>query len=141
MYLNGKGIPKNITKAIELYTLAAEKKSCTALTNLLDIYEEGKEVPKDLDKACHCCYLLIELSDNKKYSQKLSRIILLSRTVNWRPEYHKYWKYEMGLNKSIVYLLLVSKFKKESTFEQTKTFIKGIMMKIIQFLCHIKQIN
>ena len=50
-YVNGKGEPKDITKAIYWLTLAAEKGNRGAQAQLGDIYQEGEGVPQNVAKA------------------------------------------------------------------------------------------
>ncbi len=49
-YANGKGVSKNLKKAVRLYTLAANQGDVTAQTNLGYYYENGG-LPKDPGKA------------------------------------------------------------------------------------------
>jgi len=46
-----RGVPKDLTKAIELYTLSANQGNSRAQCNLGVCYENGYGVPKDLTKA------------------------------------------------------------------------------------------
>jgi TPR repeat protein len=52
-YVNGKGEPKDITKAVYWLTLAADKGNRGAQAQLGDLYQEGDGVPQDLAKAFH----------------------------------------------------------------------------------------
>lgn len=51
MYIQGKGVPQDYTKAIELYTKAANQKHAEAQFNLGIMYFNGKGIPTDKDKA------------------------------------------------------------------------------------------
>jgi len=50
-YENGKGVPQDEKKAIELYQRASDMKNANALVHLGDFYENGKGVPQNLEKA------------------------------------------------------------------------------------------
>ena len=50
-YVNGKGEPKNIQKAIYWLTLAADKGNRGAQAQLGDLYQEGDGVPQNITKA------------------------------------------------------------------------------------------
>ena len=72
----------------------------------------------------------------KKYFLK----ILQKKKVNWREEYHIYWKSENDLNQQILLILLASKFRKQSNDQLiSSVLVKGIAMKTIKFICHQKQ--
>ena len=49
-YVNGKGEPKDITKAIYWLTLAAEKGNRGAQAQLGDVYQEGNGVAQNVGK-------------------------------------------------------------------------------------------
>ncbi len=51
MYYHGKGVPKDLAKAVEWYQKAAAQGNADAQRNLGSMYNHGKGVPKDLAKA------------------------------------------------------------------------------------------
>jgi TPR repeat protein len=51
MFENALGVRKNIEKAIDYYKSSAEKKNFNSAVQLGVLYNEGKEVEKDIDKA------------------------------------------------------------------------------------------
>jgi TPR repeat protein len=62
--------------------------------------------------------------------------------ISWKKEYHPYWYAETDLNQNfLLVILLISKFRNESSSSFVKSvLVKGIANKIIQYLCHFKQI-
>jgi len=50
-YRSGKGVPKDMSKAAELYQKAADQGNHYAQNDLGMLYENGEGVPKDLNKA------------------------------------------------------------------------------------------
>ena len=52
-YNLGNGVPLDITKAIECYTMASDLGYTTADINLGYLYESGKYVPRDRNKAIY----------------------------------------------------------------------------------------
>ena len=51
MYLEGECVEQNINKSIEWFTKAAEQGLMGSATTLAMLYEDGKKVPQDLEKA------------------------------------------------------------------------------------------
>lgn len=51
MHYSGEDMPKDLTKAAELYTKAAEQGNVEAMTKLADMYYHGIGIPKNLTKA------------------------------------------------------------------------------------------
>lgn len=51
LYYFGRGVEKDIDKAIKYYTMAADMDNAKALNNLGSIYDAGKYVPRDRQKA------------------------------------------------------------------------------------------
>ena len=51
MYENGRGVDKNVSKAVEWYTKAAEQEDVYAEIMLADMYEDGWGVDKNVSKA------------------------------------------------------------------------------------------
>jgi TPR repeat protein len=50
-YATGDGVPKDLSKAAELYQKAADQGNAMAQNNLGELYQTGDGVPKDLGKA------------------------------------------------------------------------------------------
>ena len=50
LYQNGRGVPKDLGKASELYLKAADQGNAAAQNNLGVLYRSGQGVPKDLGK-------------------------------------------------------------------------------------------
>ena len=50
-YQNGEGVEKDLKKAVQYYTLAANQEHANARCNLGRCYQNGKGVEKDLQKA------------------------------------------------------------------------------------------
>ena len=53
MYRDGKGVNKDITKAIELFTKSATLGHADAQNNLAAIYLRGEDISQDINKAIY----------------------------------------------------------------------------------------
>ena len=51
MYLDGKGVPQNISEAVRYLSLSAAAGSSLGQNNLGGLYRDGKGVPRDFNKA------------------------------------------------------------------------------------------
>ena len=51
MYLNNQGVAKDVQKAISNFMLASDQGYVNAQVELGNLYFNGEELPKDLDKA------------------------------------------------------------------------------------------
>ena len=146
IYHNGEEgiVEKDLSKAIELYEKSIEFNNTDLMYNLALVYKIGDydkkvKIEIDLDKAAH--YLLkssllgdMDCMNNLKYLVQMEKL-------NWRKEYHIYWKSENDLNQQILLILLVSKFRKQSKYQfVSSVLVKGISINIIKLLCHQKQI-
>ena len=145
-YFGKSGVKKDLNKASELYLKAAELNSVKAMFFLSDIFENKsnlKEVQTDYDKSTFFLFKALENNSNqcdKEFfeSHLLERIQRLK--VNWKKEYHSFWKSEKGLNQQIITILLISKFR-SLAFPPivSKVLVKGITLNIVKFLCHFRQ--
>jgi hypothetical protein len=62
--------------------------------------------------------------------------------IVWRKEYHIYWKKDQLLNQQIVFLLLLSKFRRDFNNQiLNNLLINGITINIIKYLCHFTSPN
>ena len=66
-YLVGDGVPKDIQKAIRLFTLSAEQKNDYAAYQLGRLYLSGEDVPKDAEAAVR--WLNISAEQGNQYAQ------------------------------------------------------------------------
>ena len=139
------GIKKNFNKAIEYYEKAIENKEYSVYHDLGLIYEYGNvdsNVEIDLDKSLF--YYSKAISHGFDVSKK--RIPFLLRTnqniINWKKDFHSDWKKNQLINSEILYLLLVSKFRKEMSNKLIEdVMVNGIALQIIKFLCHLSPLT
>jgi TPR repeat protein len=132
----------DILKAIKIYEKGAKLKFPYAFIKLGELYRYGGEnfAQIDLNKSALNFFLVFELTQQTKYLILFRRIINCHK-VEWREEYHAHWSAPNSINHQIFVLLLISKKRKSSkNLLIPNLFVKGIVMKIIQFLCHFKQI-
>ena len=145
----------NVKKAIQYYHLASERNHFFSSKILACKYRDGDEkfgIKKDPEKSAYYYFKNFRFGDDSdtfdsysisKQDSKLQFFYLIHHNkVEWRKEYHVYWKSEENLNQKIIILLLISKFKREihnRTISQI--LVKGIVMKIIKYLCHFTQKN
>ena len=146
MYQTGvEGIlEKNVLKTIELYERAVELEDFNCTFNLAILYQKGEEnknvkIEIDLDKSAHYYFKSDQLGDENGKEQLIW--IIQNNKINWKEEYHVFWKGESDLNRQILMILFVCKFRKNSNDKLISSIlVKGISVKIIKFLCHLKQI-
>jgi len=67
-------VPKDLTKAVELYQKAADQGDAFAQTNLGALYESGQGVPQDLEKAAE----LYQRAANEGYQPAIANLKRLS---------------------------------------------------------------
>ena len=128
----------HLKKAVQLYEKAAQLGNIASMKNLALIYETGKKsVDKDLEKCAHFYFQIFKLGD-KSFLEKFLKV-LNSNKIEWREEYHLHWKSPKNINRQILVILLVSKFRKQSSVDSVTSFSKVIAMKLIKFLCHMRQ--
>ena len=140
MYEKGTYFKKDINKSIEYYEKGCDLNNYECLVNLANLYKKGNEVPIDLEKSCSYLLRACFVSEDNVDFVKIQLLRIIStKKVEWRTEYHEFWGKQDLLDKQIVVLLLISKNRKESIKEESKVLVKGIIMKIIKFLCHFRQ--
>ena len=142
IYEEGReNVPKDIVKAVSLYTKAAALGHSDSIKSLANIYLKGKDsVEKDIDLSAFYFFLLFENNEDES-SLKCFKNIAHSQKIQWFQKYHVYWNSPSDLDKQIEIILLISKFKKQSNNQLIpKLFVKGIAMKIVEYLCHLRQI-
>jgi hypothetical protein len=143
MYRHGyENIKKDIPKAIQLLEKAIKMGDVKPNYNLGVIFENGDvdfKIEKDIDRSCFLFFT--SFSKNHSHSKKkfLNLINNHQHLIFWRKEYHIYWnsKEEFLLNRKILLILLISKYRKSSSISiLNNIFIKGITFQIIQYLAH-----
>lgn len=143
MYLRGKGVEKDVKKAIELFERAASSDISTALEWLGYIYKESLEIPSDFKKSANYFARAMELGN--KDSEKYVIEIMEKNKIEWQPILHKLWVSKenvkgkiVALNEQVLTLLLISKFRSKN--DSARFLVKGIVMKVIKALCEIRQL-
>lgn len=136
--MNSFTIPKDIQKAIGYYEQArknSRNKQYSFISSCYRLSVLYKNIG-DLEKSARRLY---ESTDKFPYERAAFH---RQYSVKWRREYHIYWMYSDGLiNKKILYLLLSSKHRKNSKHHfWRESGVNGVVMIIIQFLCHFKEI-
>lgn len=99
--------------------------------------------PEDLIISLYYYKKLIKIIDIRKKSasrvkERLEELIKINQ-FEWTPRCHRYWtttrkKY---LNKTLIVLLLISKFRKETSHTKSSVFVKVIIFTIAKFFCQI----
>ncbi len=64
LYEKGRGVTKDVAKAVRMYEQAVLGGDESAMDNLADLYERGEGVPKDLAKARVLYQMAATLGDN-----------------------------------------------------------------------------
>ena len=126
---------KNIEKSLFYYEKAVEYGDLNSLTILGNIYYTGDGVAKDFEKSAFYFFQKFKKNKSSNALKKLFDYCL----INWKPEYHQFWNcsINLNLNEKILFLLLISKNRKESSLQNVDCImVKGITMNIIKFLCH-----
>ena len=75
--LFGKGVEKNINKAINLYKIAAEENNSQAQNNLGNFYYKGKIIEQDLVEAAFWYYLA-----SQEYSDLIKKVENIKKQLN-----------------------------------------------------------
>ena len=147
-------VKKDIQKSIQNCEIAAQMGDNHALNNLGVIYED--EEIKDFEKSANYYFqsFLKGDEDAKEYLIKL----LSENKVEWKKEYHKFWKCspllierkeivgkeeksEILIDEQIMTILLISKKRRTSRYHHISFFIHGIAMNVVKFLCQYCQIK
>lgn len=150
LYEEGLEVEQSYQKALHHYTLSAEKGFSSAQFALAALYRDGKGTPVDMEKAASLFFSSVQqhMEDAK---EKLSNLLSKAK-VEWRQEYHSYWKAcdldglcnesfanKKFLNEQILTILLSSKHRKTSSFSYFSSFVPGVAMNVVKFLCHYRQ--
>jgi TPR repeat protein len=135
---------KDIKKSIEFYQKSIQYNNFLSMFFLASIYEnaEAYSLQKDFDLITFYYFKNYQLS-NIYQDFALRRLISIieNHKIEWKEEYHIYWKSTNDLNNQILVILLSSKFRKNSKYNiVSNILVKGITMKIIKFICHFNQI-
>ena len=138
LYEEGTEVKKDEKRAFEWLKRAADKGHKKAAEKMGRIYREGVGVEKDLEKAAFYFF---------KFAGKRGRLlaeVVDSRMVKWRPEYHRYWLKEeerakRRLDSKIITILLISRSRNLSKAPSVNFLVKGVAMKVIEFLSHFSQ--
>ena len=136
------GIKKDLHKAIEYYEKASSLGYQLSILILAQIYERGNQefkIEKDLERACSLHFQNFDVHKDQISKESLLNLITHRQNqISWRKEYHVYWKKNFYLNKQIVLLLLISKFRREMNIDYFKTVLsKEIATMVIKYLCHL----
>ena len=137
----GKGVKQDYTRAIELYKKAIKKNKnnykSRALCNLGNMYKNGNGTPINYDLAakhyatyCHA-----------KNKDIIAYINLKYRDIFWKIYLHRWWPNKENINKKIIILLLISKYKKFSKYQYIDYFVKGICMIVIKYVAIFEKIE
>ena len=141
IYENGTDeITKNNKYAAQLYQKASEHNHVSSTIKLSMIYEFGQEgIGKDIDLSVSLLFKAITISkDTPKIKEKFLQVLHKNK-VEWKEVYHVHWNGEEGLNDQILTILLVSKFRRESKNKIVYTFVKGLSMKFVKYLCEFRK--
>ena len=136
-------VEKDILKAISFYEKADLLNFSSSTFQLASIYENGScdknvIVEQDLEKSVSL-YYKASLMGQIFAAFSIAEIIQKNK-ISWKEDYHRFWKVEEDLNHQILMILCVSKHRRYSSDRFVSSFlVRGISMKIIQFLCHLKQ--
>ena len=102
------------------------------------VYQNGKgdkntKIEIDLEKSAHYYFKTFQLRNNEALKIKIINFIQKNK-INWKKEYHLFWKAEKKLGKRILMLLLISKYRKQSNNHLVSSImVKGITAEIIKF--------
>lgn len=136
------GVKKDTNRALQLFNDAIKFGHVNANYILAGIYKKGEDgVEIDLEKSASLFFKAFSLDNNHPSSKKEFLNLICCNKIFWKPEYHPFWKAQLDLNKIILFFLLISKFRKESSNKLVSLFlVKGITINIVKFLCHLKQV-
>ena len=136
------GVKKDIKKAVELWSRASLLNHPSSTFNLALIYEDGKVVPRDLEKSASLYFKVFQSSNKERDVLSNFLSIVSHNKVCWKKRYHPHYPFSNKpfLDSQIVTLFLLSKFRKLSSVKFVSDFlIKGITKIILKFLCTINQ--
>eukprot|EP01091_Cochliopodium_minus_P018100 TRINITY_DN725_c0_g1_i1.p1 TRINITY_DN725_c0_g1~~TRINITY_DN725_c0_g1_i1.p1 ORF type:complete len:351 (-),score=68.37 TRINITY_DN725_c0_g1_i1:38-1090(-) len=137
-FKEGKDVEKNLEQSFLYYNNAASKGNLTGLSNLVTLFINHK---KDLNKAVHYLYKLYKLENQTNYFNCKNRLmdIISTSKIEWNKDHHIFWRFNQGLNDQLITLLLVSKYRDESTKDEGYVLSFEVVMVLIKFLCQFKQ--
>ena len=92
---------------------------------------------EDQEKAAY--YFFLSALKGNATSKKNFQHLVKEKKVEWKKEYLLFWPSNNNLKTSISVLLLISKYRKDSAVPQVTFVVKGIILKIIRYLCHFSQ--
>eukprot|EP01091_Cochliopodium_minus_P018686 TRINITY_DN764_c0_g1_i2.p1 TRINITY_DN764_c0_g1~~TRINITY_DN764_c0_g1_i2.p1 ORF type:complete len:318 (+),score=109.33 TRINITY_DN764_c0_g1_i2:88-1041(+) len=148
MYHHGRSVKIDKEKAIFYFEEAAMRGFTKAINYLVTLYKEKKNLAKEKE-------YLIKGALLKNTTSITSLIKFISENnTEWEPILHCFWlqaiqirneeKKEKNtsetseLNQILSLLLLISKFRTHSSKSLvSKVFVKGISMKVVQYLSHL----
>jgi hypothetical protein len=142
LYLTGfAGLKKKSKKAIDLLDKSAQKNYQKSVLKLAKLYREGNtEIPQDIDLSAKYFFqsFKLEVEENPlfKFRQSSFHNILENKFLTWKTDFHIYWPKEENLDKTLILLLLISKFRESLSIN---FLVKGICFIIIKHLCHFCQ--
>jgi TPR repeat protein len=147
IYEYGYGVEekKDLEKSFNYYQLSIEM-GCY-WSNISNLISLGKKLNKKMDYPKIVGYFLQffkfkNLKDNNyAYNKNIENLkeILSQKYVEWREDLHKYWNPSKEVKGKIIYLLLISKNRKESSNHLCSFLVKGITINIIKYFCHFTQ--
>lgn len=143
IYETGDGVTKDLKKAVMLHESAADLGINESMKKLIELERRDTVVELDYDKVAKYYLYFLKNSIGNFYEsliyERPFKNFLSKKLANWREELHKHWKCYDLLDHQISTLLLISKFRRESVMKECLVLVKGVMMKIIKFLCHFSQ--
>ena len=133
IYERGEQVEIDLEKSIKLYQSASKNKSHPdSLKRLFFIFDKNGDFEKSASLLFEICHLKNVFKELVAYFKK--------KPVNWQTKYHQHWPLEIDGKSTIRIVLLISKYRKESLFLSVKSgLVKGVAMKIVNYLCHLKQ--
>lgn len=155
LYKEGNFVEQQFQRSICLLNEAASLGSSEALFHLASFYAEALGVEKDLEMCCSHLYLAW-INRYGPAHDKLSNLIS-TRKVNWRKEYHIFWKTSPPrtrsftkvlprtnaptLNDIVRCLLLCCRNRRRSGNKLVQKLEENVFLLFTKFLCHFCQRN
>ena len=132
----------NTKKSIGLLEKSASLGNTTAIKRLFLLYKDGEgTVKKNHEKCALFLHQKYQIKNKEKTKEQLIDF-LEEHKVNWKKEYHIFWKGAKQLDQQVFVLLLLSKHRKESNnFFASQALVKLITFSIIKFLCNFNQLD
>lgn len=143
IHKEGLLIRKDIQLAITYYTRSAELGEVDSMVALGEIYRDGEEkLPVDHEKSFEWFYKAFkfyfqnDLTEQFFIDKQLRRLVSLRR-IKWKEEFHKFWTFKQDFTEKLILLLMISKYRPT---KMRLIIPKGIIMLIIQNMCHLEQL-